>query len=335
LAEDTDELYVGFDALKPEVRRRGRLHRPIEGSEPASVERFQLNSRVVEAVVRKAINELKIDPTQFKVLVSIAQDVPTAFVGQLLRLLLQAVEFSSATIARQPSLILYSYDVTTGVVVDIGERLHIVPVIDEYIVDSAIVSLPFGAQQIRDSLKKRLNNQLGAAENTPVEHFALREIVKQVCSVSTDSNEGGSSTKQVDLTSLGAGFNGRISVDSANLAAEGLFEPQKWGMEIKGIHHLIHSVIQQSPIDSRRTLYRNIYLSGGTSLLPGLAERLESELLKVAPPSIFVQVHGSPYRYNAAYLGAQVIATSHQFDQCCANKDNVEDYIKQVEADVN
>lgn len=33
-------------------------------------------------------------------------------------------------IARQPSLILYSYDVTTGVVVDIGERLSIVPVID-------------------------------------------------------------------------------------------------------------------------------------------------------------------------------------------------------------
>lgn len=102
--------------------------------------------------------------------------------------------------------------------VDIGERLHIVPVIDEYIVDSAIVSLPFGAQQIRDSLKKQLqaqNNQLGSIENTPVEHIVLREIVKQACQVSTDpSTESQSTAKQVDLTpySIGGGFNSRLSV---------------------------------------------------------------------------------------------------------------------------
>jgi actin-related protein len=62
---------------------------------------------------------------------------------------------------------------------------------------------------------------------------------------------------------------------------------------------------------------------------------LETELCKIAPPSIFVQVFGSPWRYHSAYLGAQVIANSHQFDQCCASKTNLEDYIKQVEADVN
>jgi actin-related protein len=219
LAEDSNEVFVGIDALKPENRRRGRLHRPIEGLDPASVERFHLNPRVIEAIVWKAIGDLKIDPSQYKVLLSISQDVPTSFIGQLLRLLINSIQFHEATIARQPSLILYSYDVTTGVVVDIGERLHIVPVIDEYIVDSAIVSLPFGAQQIRDLLKKRLhaqNNQLGGAENTPIEHIALQEIVKQACYVSTDpSTENQSVTKQVDLTpySLGGGFS-RISVSN-------------------------------------------------------------------------------------------------------------------------
>jgi len=33
-------------------------------------------------------------------------------------------------IVRQPSLVLYSYDVTTGVVVFIGEHFSIVPIID-------------------------------------------------------------------------------------------------------------------------------------------------------------------------------------------------------------
>ena len=36
----------------------------------------------------------------------------------------------NVSIVRQPSLVLYSYDVTTGVVVDLGEHFSIVPVID-------------------------------------------------------------------------------------------------------------------------------------------------------------------------------------------------------------
>lgn len=103
---------------------------------------------------------------------------------------------------------------------------------------------------------------------------------------------------------------------------------------MKGIHHLIHDAIQQSPIDSRRTLYRNIYLSGGTSMIPGLAERLETEISKIAPQTIFVQVHGSPWRYHASYLGSQVIANSFQFENCCATLENLDDYIRQLEKTV-
>jgi actin-related protein len=139
-------------------------------------------------------------------------------------------------------------------------------------------------------------------------------------------------------------------MDSARFhATEGLFKPKRWGLEIKGIHQLINDAIQLSPIDSRRTLfrweialyarhthcYRNIYLSGGTSLLPGLAERLEIELSKIAPNSIFVQVHGSPWRYHAAYLGSQVLTSSYQFEKCCADKSNVDEYIRQVESTIN
>lgn len=35
-----------------------------------------------------------------------------------------------AAISRQPNLILYAYDVATGVVVDIGDCLNIVPIVD-------------------------------------------------------------------------------------------------------------------------------------------------------------------------------------------------------------
>lgn len=43
---------------------------------------------------------------------------------------LKFVLFKGAAISRQPSLILYAYNVATGVVVDIGDCVNIVPVID-------------------------------------------------------------------------------------------------------------------------------------------------------------------------------------------------------------
>ncbi|CAD5221417.1 unnamed protein product [Bursaphelenchus okinawaensis] len=342
IASVTDSgIIVGSEALRPENRTNSQLVRPMDVGDGTSVDRYNVNSKVVDAVVRKVVKELQIKPGDYKILLSISQDVPTTYASQLLHLLLEATQFEAATIARQPSLILYSYDVTTGVVVDIGETLHIVPVIDEYIVDSAIVSLPFGGQQIRAALKRRLQNTAngsGIGFNSPVEHVALQEIVRQSCYVDSESTSSHKGTATVDLSGfkLGDGFPTSVQVDEErHLVAEGLFNPKRWSIETKGIHHLIHEVIQQSPIDSRRTLYRNIYLAGGVSLLPGLAERLEQELSKIAPSSIFVQVHGSPWRYHAAYLGAQVIASSHQFDSCCANKDNIDDYVRQLEAEIN
>jgi len=264
------------------------------------------------------------------------------FFKRLLRTLLEEFHFKAATIARHPSLILYSYDVTTGVVVDIGERLNIVPVIDEYIVENAVISLPFGAQQIRNSLSSKLkerNNGI-CSFNSAVEQLFLRHIAEQSSFVHTEQ-EDAAGKQEVEVSfgkfNIGQGMESTFTVDPStrSQSTEGLFQPKKWGLELKGIHQLIHDIIQLSPIDSRRTLYRNIYLSGGTSLIPGLAERLETELCKIAPSSIFVQVQGSPWRYHAAYLGAQVIANSHQFEQCCADLSNLKEYVARLESNIN
>lgn len=80
-------------------------------------------------------------------------------------------------------------------------------------------------------------------------------------------------------------------MDSCRFAStEGLFKPKKWGLDISGLHQLVFQSVQNAPIDSRRNLYRNVYLAGGCSLLPGLAERLESELSKLVASTIHIQV---------------------------------------------
>lgn len=49
----------------------------------------------------------------------------------------------------------------------------------------------------------------------------------------------------------------------------GLFTPSQWGKDNLGVHELCHKAIQSAPVDLRKGLARNIYLSGGTTLIPG------------------------------------------------------------------
>lgn len=47
--------------------------------------------------------------------------------------------------------------------------------------------------------------------------------------------------------------------------------------------------IQRCDLDVRRELYGNIVLSGGTTMYPGIADRLQKELAHLAPSSMKVR----------------------------------------------
>ncbi len=56
-------------------------------------------------------------------------------------------------------------------------------------------------------------------------------------------------------------------------APELLFRPDLIGDESEGIHEVLAFAIQKSDMDLRRTLFSNIVLSGGSTLLKGRAKR--------------------------------------------------------------
>jgi actin-related protein len=103
---------------------------------------------------------------------------------EMLKMLLDKTKlgYKNVSIVRQPSLVLYSYDVTTGVVVELGEHFSIVPVIDEFVVDEAVQPLAFGAKQIRQELTKRidLKNALGEQNDEIGKEILLRYIIEKV-----------------------------------------------------------------------------------------------------------------------------------------------------------
>ncbi|KAF7630939.1 hypothetical protein Mgra_00008808 [Meloidogyne graminicola] len=351
LSENNHLRFVaaGKEALFAVNQENSSLIDPIKFSEESTcLDRAAMNvllQRVKEDMAMQAREmDISFKPQNFSVLMSIPEYMDLEVASEILKMLLdKSFGFKNVGIVRQPSLVLYSYDVTTGVVVFLGEHFSIVPIIDEFVVQDAVnLMLSYGAKQIRNKLRTNLDlkswlNALDFTNNPPpiVEELLLRFIVEKSCFVASNGygSERQKGHKEMIVELPGTKLSINVDGESRFSAAEGIFNPSLWGIEsVSGLHQLVHEAIQRCPIDSRRPLYRAIYLTGGSSLLRGLTERLELEITKLVPPSVPVQVLNSPWRRHSAFLGAHKISTaSDEFPmKCCVGESELDDYLRRM-----
>merc|ERR1739838_513898 len=64
---------------------------------------------------------------------------------------------------------------------------------------------------------------------------------------------------------------------------EVLFKPQLIGKDFPGMDKMVYNCIQACDIDVRRDLFKNITLSGGSTMFPGINDRLVNEIKVIAP----------------------------------------------------
>jgi len=64
------------------------------------------------------------------------------------------------------------------------------------------------------------------------------------------------------------------------------------GMESAGIHETAYNSIMKCDIDIRKDLYANNVLSGGTTMYPGVADRMQKEITALAPSTMKIKVSG-------------------------------------------
>lgn len=92
-------------------------------------------------------------------------------------------------------------------------------------------------------------------------------------------------------------------------APEALFRPDLLGAEWPGIHEMVNACIKRVDTDLRAQLWGGIHLAGGTTMLPGLADRLLSELRQLAPsPDMQVRLFSPKERRFTAWIGGSILA---------------------------
>lgn len=61
-------------------------------------------------------------------------------------------------------------------------------------------------------------------------------------------------------------------------------------MESCGIHETTFNSIMKCDVDIRKDLYANTVLSGGTTMYPGIADRMQKEITALAPSTMKIKV---------------------------------------------
>ncbi|CAE8639701.1 unnamed protein product [Polarella glacialis] len=215
---------------------------------------------------------------------------------------------------------LYSYGRTTGCVVDSGDGVtHCVPVYEGYALPHAIQRLDLAGRDLSEYMAKILTES-GHAMTSSSEQQIVRDMKESSCYV-CDGDFAGTlkkcSERPTDFEKIYELPDGnKVNLTSERFRVpEVLFEPALCGRELPGIHQAVYKCIQDCEIDVRRDLYKNIVLSGGNTMFPGIADRLANELKALAPQKIDVKVVANPQRRYIVWMGASIVSQLSSFQK--------------------
>lgn len=107
---------------------------------------------------------------------------------------------------------------------------------------------------------------------------------------------------------------------------EALFRPSRLGLEYPGIHKSLFNAIQKCDIDLRTSFYGNIVLGGGSTMFPGIAERLQKEMTSLAPSTVKIKIVAPPERKISAWIGGSILASLSTFQSSWIKKSDYDEH---------
>jgi len=236
----------------------------------------------------------------------------------------------------------------TGTVIDSGDGVtHVIPVAEGYVIGSSIKHIPLAGRTITQFIQQLHRER---AENIPAAQQLdvakrIKELYSYVCPDLVkeyhkyDSNERDQWMKVFDGVNDVTKQPFQVDVGYERfLGPEIFFNPEIFSSDfLTPLPEVVDNCVQSCPIDTRRGLYKNVVLSGGSTMFKDFGRRVQrdvqkfvkkrqekSEALignlgKAQPIEVKVITH-SMQRY-AVWFGGSVLASTPEFYNVCHTKE--------------
>ena len=265
-------------------------------------------------------NELRVTPEEHPVILNQPPLTPKAYSEKTIQIMMEAFNTPAVYICNSAQLSLYGAGRTTGIVLETGHNTsYTVPVFVTQPIRHATHHIDYAGNQLTDFLAKSLSEESGYSLCDRAEREAVRRIKETLTHVSLNYQHDMTpcASKEI-IYKLPDGTV--IFLDKEIFRCpEALFQPSLLPLAEDtlraGIHDCIFSSINKCGVVIRKHLYANIVMSGGTSLFPGIVERLEKEMSLLAPPATKIKVVAPKERKYLSWIGGASLASLSYFKQ--------------------